>query len=94
MEKRFEEQSSRRLLAAVERLTDRRFTPGDLGGAVRGANEEDLVNSGLEETMVQAYRQIRETRSRHGNKIDLRTAAFVNAIDKIALCYEELGIFP
>ena len=65
----------------------------ELDAAARGASEEDLVNSGLEETMVQAYRQIRETRERHG-KIDLRTAAFVNAIDKIAVCYEELGIFP
>jgi glutamate dehydrogenase (NAD(P)+) len=94
MQKRFEEESNRRLLSAVERLTDRRFSPADLGSAARGASEEDLVNSGLEETMVSAYREIRATRARHSDKIDLRTAAFVNAIDKIALCYEELGIFP
>jgi len=24
----------------------------------------------------------------------MRTAAFVNTIDKIVVCYEELGIFP
>jgi glutamate dehydrogenase (NAD(P)+) len=92
MQKRFEEQSNRRLLAAVEGLADRRFPPDALEAAVRGAGEEDLVNSGLEETMVQAYRQIRETRLRL--ETDLRTAALVNAIDKIAVCYEELGIFP
>ena len=52
------------------------------------------MNSGLEETMVSAYRQIREIKQRHGEKADLRTAAFVNAIDKIVLSYEDLGIFP
>ena len=93
MQKRFEEESNRRLLSAVEGLAGKRFPAAELDTAVRGANEEDLVNSGLEETMVQAYRQVRETRLKHG-KIDLRTAAFVNAIDKIAVCYEELGIFP
>ncbi|GIW72860.1 MAG: hypothetical protein KatS3mg102_2402 [Planctomycetota bacterium] len=59
-----------------------------------GASEEDLVNSGLEETMIGAYHQIRETARRHRDEIDLRTAALIVAIDKIALCYEHLGIFP
>ena len=30
----------------------------------------------------------------HGSDVDMRTAAFINAIDKILVCYEELGIFP
>ncbi len=30
----------------------------------------------------------------HGSDVDMRTAAFINAIDKIVVCYEELGIFP
>ncbi|HXF95926.1 MAG TPA: Glu/Leu/Phe/Val dehydrogenase [Gemmatimonadales bacterium] len=94
MQKRFEEQSNRRLLQAVEQLTGARFPAAELDAAVRGASEEDLVNSGLEETMVGAYRQIRQVRERHGNRIDLRTAAFVCAIDKVAAAYEELGIFP
>jgi glutamate dehydrogenase (NAD(P)+) len=94
MEKRFEEESNRRLLGAVETLTAKRFSADALAAAARGAGEEDLVNSGLEETMVAAYRQLRETRLARKSAIDLRTAAFVNAIDKIAVCYEELGIFP
>jgi glutamate dehydrogenase (NAD(P)+) len=59
-----------------------------------GADEEDLVNSGLEETMIAAYNQMNEIRKQHGGKIDLRTAAFINAINKVALVYMELGIFP
>jgi glutamate dehydrogenase (NAD(P)+) len=54
----------------------------------------DLVNSGLEDTMVTAYHRLREIKLKHDNKFDLRTAAFIDAIDKIALCYGDLGIFP
>jgi len=64
--------------------------------AVRGADEEDLVNSGLEETMISALGQMRaiQQRDRRIPQLDLRTAAFVSALDKIAQSYLELGIFP
>ncbi len=51
------------------------------------------MNSGLEETMVLAYHEVRETEKRTP-EADLRTAAYICAIDKIVVCYEELGIFP
>ncbi|HWW74792.1 MAG TPA: hypothetical protein VNZ44_05305, partial [Pyrinomonadaceae bacterium] len=60
----------------------------------RGADEIDLVNSGLEETMAVAYQQIRETWKGDARIPGLRTAAFIRAINKVATCYEELGIFP
>jgi glutamate dehydrogenase (NAD(P)+) len=94
MSKRFEQGAFGRLLQAVEEVTGRRFTPEEAERLTRGADEEDLVNSGLEETMVSAYHPIRETWCRHGGAIDLRTAAMIVAIDKIALSYETLGIFP
>ena len=78
----------------AQKLSGKAMTEEELGRLVAGPSEEDLVNSGLEETMVAAYRQIREMRLRHGGEIDLRTAAFVCAIDKIAASYEEMGIFP
>ena len=92
MEKRFEEASNRRLLEAVETLTGKRFEDGVLQSAVQGAGEEDLVNSGLEETMVGGYHEIREMALR--DETDLRTAAFRIAIDKVARAYRERGIFP
>ena len=58
-----------------------------------GADEIDLVNSGLEDTMIVAYNQIAEIRNQHKG-VSLRTAAFINAIDKVAKSYLELGIFP
>jgi glutamate dehydrogenase (NAD(P)+) len=60
----------------------------------RGAEEQDIVNSGLEDTMIAAYNEIRAIRKRHPKMPDLRTAAFVNAIDKVARSYQELGVFP
>ena len=44
--------------------------------------------------MIAAYDQLRETRRRDPKMPDLRTAAFLTAIDKVARLYIELGIFP
>jgi glutamate dehydrogenase (NAD(P)+) len=94
MEKRWEEVSARKLLKAIETRTGRGFTPEEALEVTAGASEEDLVNSGLEETMIAAYRQMREAKARHGGKPDLRTAAFIRAIDKIVTTYAQMGIFP
>ncbi len=94
MQRRFEEQSNRALLGAIERATGTRFSETDAAAYARGADELDLVNSGLEDSMIAAYHQIREVRLRLGDDADLRTAAFVSAIDKVAVSYQELGIFP
>ena len=94
MQKRFEQGAYARLLDAVEGMTERRFTPEDIERVTRGAEEADLVNSGLEETMIHAYHQIRESWKQQQGKVDLRTAAMIVAIDKVALSYAQLGIFP
>ncbi len=94
MQKRFEQGAYSRLLEAVEGVTNRKFTPAEIDRLTHGANEEDLVNSGLEETMITAYHPIREIWKQHGGKIDLRTAGMIVAIDKVAASYEQLGIFP
>jgi glutamate dehydrogenase (NAD(P)+) len=44
--------------------------------------------------MINSYREIRETRRRHSDAPDLRTAAFIVAIDKICTTYGDMGIFP
>lgn len=94
LEKRFEEMAFRRLLSAVENATEQKFNQEMIKLYSRGADEQDLVRSGLEETMAGSYQEIRNIQLRLGGNIDLRTAAFISAIDKIALCYAELGIFP
>ncbi len=94
MQKRFEQGAYSRLLEAVEGVTGRKFTPEEVERVTHGASEEDLVNSGLEETMVGAYHPIREIWKQHGGKETMRTAAMIVAIDKVAVSYEQLGIFP
>ena len=94
MEKRFEEAAFGRLLEAVESGTGKRFTDQEKFMLARGAEERDLVFSGLEDTMVKTYENLFEEKKRFNDEIDLRTAAFINAIDKIAIAYQELGIFP
>jgi len=94
MEKRFDEDIHKGLVAALERMTGQKFSPKEAAHLASGPGEEALVNSGLEETMVNAYHEIRATQKRLDHAVDLRTAAFVNAIDKIAVAYESLGIWP
>jgi glutamate dehydrogenase (NAD(P)+) len=93
MAKRFEEESTTRLLAAIEEKAKINLTPMERQLLVKGPDEVDLVNSGLEDTMIQAYNEIREIRKRVDCP-NLRTAALVSAIDKIAVSYQQLGIFP
>ena len=94
MQKRFEQAAFTRVLEAVEHATGRSFPPDEVDRVTHGASEEDLVNSGLEETMIGSYHPIRQMWKWHGGKADMRTAAMIVAIDKVALSYAQLGIFP
>lgn len=92
MSKRFEESVNTRMLHAIENMVGKEFPQEVFVEAVHGADEVDLVNSGLEETMISAYHEIRSIAKTHD--VDLRTATFINAIDKVAVSYLEMGIFP
>jgi glutamate dehydrogenase (NAD(P)+) len=93
IEKRFEQAAYDRILNLVEKETGRTLSAEERSTTARGADETDLVYSGLEETMIDAYHQLREIKKTR-NVDNLRTSAFLNAIDKIAVSYSELGIFP
>ncbi|MCB0568479.1 MAG: Glu/Leu/Phe/Val dehydrogenase [Phaeodactylibacter sp.] len=94
MEKRFNQQTYQNLVDLVERLTGHSIGERERAMVARGADEIDLVRSGLEETMISSYHQIREIMKRKRKVEDLRTAAFVSAINKISSDYLSLGIFP
>jgi len=94
MGKRFEQTTFEGILRVVEESTGRRLSDAERMTVARGADEIDLVNSGLEESMAVAYNQIRETWKSDPRIPGLRTAAFICAINKIATCYAELGVFP
>ena len=94
MEKRFNQRTYQGLVETVEKLTGKSISEQEKMMIARGAEEIDLVRSGLEETMITAYQQIREIKKRKRKIEDLRTAAFVSAINKISSDYLSLGIFP
>src|SRR5687767_1556784 len=94
MSKRHEMANELAMLRTIEAATGKVFTDAERMQIARGPDEEDLVNSGLEETMISAYHELVETKAKHAGVPDLRIAAFLNAIHKVAKSYEELGIFP
>ncbi len=94
LEKRFDHNTYMNLVGLVEEKTGKTIGAKEKDFLTRGADEIDLVRSGLEETMITAYQQIRLIKKRKKKVTDLRTAAFINALDKIASDYMTLGIFP
>lgn len=94
MEKRFNETSASNIINMVERITGKSLDEKERKILTHGADEIDLVRSGLEETMIYAYNEIRETKMKDKRITDLRTAAFVNGINKLGVSYQALGIFP
>ena len=94
MQKRFEEKTQQNMISLVEDLTGQKASKEQIRRVIHGADEIDLVNSGLEDTMIKAYNDIREFSKSHKNIKDLRTAAFALSINKIKDAYYAMGIFP
>ena len=94
LEKRYQESAHRRMLSTIENATGTRLTPEERASVIRGSDELTVVNSGLEEIMLIAYHEIRDTLRRRPKMRSLRIAAMANAIEKVARSYLSLGVFP
>lgn len=94
MEKRFTENQNRQMLELTEEFTGKKVSGKVRDEIVHGPEEVDLVRSGLEETMITATREIMEAWKANPAIPDMRTAAYVVAINKVGVSYAELGIFP
>jgi glutamate dehydrogenase (NAD(P)+) len=94
MEKRFDQNTYTSLVNLVEKTTGKVIGKREREIVVRGADEVDLVRSGLEETMITSFYQIKEVKSRRRKVNDYRSAAFIVALNKIASDYMNMGIFP
>jgi glutamate dehydrogenase (NAD(P)+) len=92
--KRFDENMNVHILGQIEELTGKKVSEKERKFIAHGADEVDLVYSGLEETMISALHEVREKSLEHKKIKDMRTAAYVCAIDKVGVAYEQLGIFP
>jgi glutamate dehydrogenase (NAD(P)+) len=94
MGKRAEEASLQRLVTTIEQSTGKSISAQERALIVHGMDEIDLVRSGLEDTMIVAYHEIRAVMNQVKGIQDLRTAAFYSAIEKVGVSYQSLGIFP
>lgn len=92
MERRYEEAKGRALVEAIEEAVGKKVSDRVTQKLVQGANELDLVRSGLDDTMRQAYNTISEIHRSRDAVEDLRTAAFVVAIERIAHCYSSMDL--
>ena len=94
MEKRFTENLNTHILGQLEELTGKNVRSKEREFIMHGAEEADLVYSGLEETMITATHEIMNCWKSNPSIPDMRTAAYVVAINKVGTSYAELGIFP
>jgi glutamate dehydrogenase (NAD(P)+) len=93
MERRYDEMRGRHVISAIESLTGREVPDWLENEIVRGADELDLVRSGLDDTMRMAYQQIREAKESNKKIKDFRTAAYVVAVSKISRSYLDIGVY-
>jgi glutamate dehydrogenase (NAD(P)+) len=94
LEKRFNHQTYENIVKTFENLTGKSVGEKEKMFITRGADEVDLVRSGLEETMINSFYQIMEVYHGYEKVNTLRDAAFITSLLKVANDYQTLGVFP
>ena len=99
---KYEREAYEHLLASVQESLVRRFgkqggpipvrPTADFQALVAGASEKDVVHAGLAYTMERSAGQIMGTAGKYDLGLDVRTAAYVNAIEKVFKVYNEAGL--
>jgi len=99
---KYEREANYHLLQSVQDSLEARF--GRVGGRIpvtpskefdkrmSGASEQDIVHSGLDYSMERTARAIMKTTIDMNLGLDLRTAAYINAITKIFETYNDAGL--
>ena len=93
MTRRYQQIANNRLLSVISRLTGKTLPPEDAALLLQAPNEIDFVHTALENTMAISYEKIREPWKRRSLP-DLRTSAYLVAIESVANSYALDGIFP
>lgn len=91
MERRLDEVRGERIVHLVESMANKSVPESIVQSMLFDVDELDLIYSGLEDTMRSAYQRIREVWRAHKEVPDLRTAAFVIAVEKISRYYRGMA---
>ena len=97
MQRRQEESRHQLVVDELERLSSDsgigwELSPNFKDRYLRGADELELVRSGLDDTMRIAYQSMREVWHGRDDVKDLRTAAYLVSIEKVAASYRAKGL--
>jgi len=97
MQRRQEEARHQLVIDELEQLQNAMngqwsMSPGFKQKYLRGAGELELVRSGLDDTMRFAYQSMREVWHSRDDVTDLRTAAYLVSIEKVASSYRAKGL--
>ena len=97
MRRKQEESRQRLLINELIRImgemdSKAKLTEGFINNYLRGAGEIELVRSGLDDTMCTAYQSMREVWHAREDVKDLRVAAYLVAIERIAKSYQTKGL--
>ena len=92
LQRRAEEARFNALIDGIESMLGKSFPHDIAARAVEGGTEIDLVRSGLEDTMRNSYEVISKAWNNEEMASDLRTAAMMVAVRRIAQSYQTLGI--
>ncbi len=97
MQRRAEESRHIALVNELERLSSDKglgwtLSPDFKDKYLRGAGELELVRSGLDDTMRAAYQSMREVWHGRDEVKDLRVAAYIVAINRVAQTYVSKGL--
>jgi glutamate dehydrogenase (NAD(P)+) len=90
MERRFMEAQGSRIVRLMESAVNQPLDPSVKAELMKGPDEITLVRSGLEDTMCEAYQEIKEMHLSNSKIEDRRTAAFALAIRKVADIYDSM----
>lgn len=93
LEKRYDELRSSQYTSLLEEVVGTKINDHQRSMILGGADEVDLVHSGLADTMSHSYQCIREEMLSNDRIDNLRTAAFVLAIRKISRSYIDIGVY-
>ena len=91
LNKRYEEHRGEAILKAIKQISTNKLPKELIDQLVHGANEDDIIASGLEDTMRVSFQEILEMKSAY-NLDNYRMAAYAIALKKIEKSYLELGI--